>query len=264
MKSTLEQIEDIKRDGYSIDFSNVFNDAFENYKKIAVYSGIVMLVLTLVLFLLFTVLGTIFGDLKGWSENLVKILGNQNTSSVEYIILIASITFITALFTPFGAGFLKMAQYADKDQKFDFAAIFSYYKAPYVFPLISTAFILGVVSGSISYFFESVGAGFAGTAFSLFISYFTFFTIPLIVFGNLNVFSAIKSSLILVSKNPITIFGLFIIGYIGSVVGVVICVVGVFFTAVFNTSITYAAYFSIFDDEEKRDPIDSIGRSDLE
>ena len=35
MKSTLDQIEDIKKDGYSIDFSNVFNFAFENYKKIA-------------------------------------------------------------------------------------------------------------------------------------------------------------------------------------------------------------------------------------
>lgn len=264
MKSTPEQIEDIKKDGYSIDFSNVFDYAFENYKKIAVYSGIIMLILTIVFFILFTLLGTIYGDLKGWSDNLVKLLGNQDTASTEFLILTISITFITALFTPFGAGFLKMAQYADKDQKFSFSSIFSYYKPPYVFPLFSAAFILGVVSSGINYLLESLGVSYLGSALSLFISYFTFFTIPLIVFGNLSVFDAIKSSVILVSKNPLTIFGLFIIGYIGSVVGVVVCVVGIFFTAVFNTSITYAAYFSIFDDEEKRDPIDSIGRSDLE
>jgi hypothetical protein len=32
-KTAQNQIEDIKKNGYTIDFGNVFNLAFENYKK---------------------------------------------------------------------------------------------------------------------------------------------------------------------------------------------------------------------------------------
>jgi predicted PurR-regulated permease PerM len=68
----------------------------------------------------------------------------------------------------------------------------------------------------------------------------------------------------LVSKNPVTIFLLFIVGFLGSLVGLVGCCIGVIFTVVFNSSVTYSAYFSIFNEEEQQDSIDSIGRSDLE
>ena len=39
MKSTQEKIERIKTDGYDLNFGNVFEHAFENYKKIALYAG---------------------------------------------------------------------------------------------------------------------------------------------------------------------------------------------------------------------------------
>ncbi|WP_343694934.1 hypothetical protein [Flavobacterium sp.] len=262
MKSTLEQIDAIKRDGYSIDFSNVFNHAFENYKKIAIYSGVIMLILTLIFFGFFTILSAFYGNLQGLVDNYIKALGN--TVSVEYLTIMGVITFITALFTPIGAGFLKAAECADIDEKINFSTVFTYYRPKYFFHLFSLAFILGFLSILLNYSLDSLGIFYLGAALSLFISYFTFFAIPLIVFGGLNVFEAIKSSIILVSKNPITIFGLFIVAYIGAMVGIFACVVGLFFTAVFSTSVTYAAYFSIFDNEEKRDPIDSIGRSDLE
>ena len=35
IKTTQDRIEEIKKNGYTLDFGNVFNHAFENYKKIA-------------------------------------------------------------------------------------------------------------------------------------------------------------------------------------------------------------------------------------
>ena len=50
MESTLNQIEQIKKYGYTLDFSNVFNHAFENYKKIALYAGLILLILFILSF----------------------------------------------------------------------------------------------------------------------------------------------------------------------------------------------------------------------
>lgn len=264
MKSTLDQIEDIKKDGYSIDFSTVFNYAVENYKKIALYSGLIILVFSVVAGAVVMGLAVTFYGLQSISENFLENFKIQNLSYVEQIATAASIAAVTALFAPLGAGFLKMADCADKDETFNVSTIFTYYKAPYFLQLFSVAFIIGIVTNGISYFTETVGFGYLGTVVSLFVNFFTFFTIPLIIFGNLKAIDAIKSSLVLVSKNPVTIFCLFLIGYIGSLVGLVGCCVGVIFTLVFNTCVTYATYFSIFNEEEKQDSIDSIGRTDLE
>jgi hypothetical protein len=57
MPTTSEKITAIKENGYDIDFSRVFENAFENYKKIALISGIAILLFTL--FILFVVLGLI-------------------------------------------------------------------------------------------------------------------------------------------------------------------------------------------------------------
>ena len=43
-RSTQNRIEEIKKNGYILDFAKVFNHAFENYKKIALYGGLVIFV----------------------------------------------------------------------------------------------------------------------------------------------------------------------------------------------------------------------------
>ena len=42
-----ERLQDIEKNGYQLDFGNVFNHAFENYKKIALYAGLVLFVFTI-------------------------------------------------------------------------------------------------------------------------------------------------------------------------------------------------------------------------
>ena len=77
MKSTLDQIEDIRKNGYSLDFSNVFNHAFENYKKIALYAGLILLVFAIIAVFLG---GGVFVALYGvehFTEEYFKSLQNE-------------------------------------------------------------------------------------------------------------------------------------------------------------------------------------------
>jgi len=260
MKSTLDQVEAIKANGYSLDFSNVFNHAFENYKKIALYAGLIILVFSILFFIGFTfIVGAYYGA-ESLNEEFFKNLGVQKLSSVQLLASTFIISFLSALLSPFGAGFLKMADSADKDNEFNVSTIFSYYQPPYFSQLFISAFILALVGSAITNTLESLGLGILGSIISLIISFFTILTIPLIVFGNLKALDAIKSSVIVVSKNPFVLLALVITGILGSFVGVIGCCIGVVFTIAFNTSMSYAMYCAIFDIEED-DSIDSIGTS---
>ncbi|MDR7372124.1 hypothetical protein [Flavobacterium aquidurense] len=263
MKSTTDQIEDIKNHGYSLDFSTIFNHAFENYKKIALYAGLIILVFTFIFFIaLFSIVIAYFG-VESMSQDFIQSLESQKLTYIQQLFSTLAISAISGLVAPFGAGFLKMADCADKDEEFNVSTIFAYYKAPYFAQIFTASFIISLTGTAISVFFESLDLNYVGNGFSFFISYFTFFTIPLIVFGNLKALDAIKSNLIIISKNPLMIFVIFITGILGSIVGLVGCCIGIIFTIVFNTSLTYATYYSLFNMEEE-DPIDSIGQSDAE
>ena len=45
MPTTKETLENIKANGYNIDFGTVFNGAFENYKRIALNAGLAILLI---------------------------------------------------------------------------------------------------------------------------------------------------------------------------------------------------------------------------
>jgi ABC-type Fe3+ transport system permease subunit len=123
MKSTSDQIEDIKNHGYSLDFSTVFNHAFENYKKIALYSGLIILVFSFIfLFAFFSVLVAYYG-VESMSKDFFENLENQKLSYIEQLISTLGISLLSGVLAPFGAGFLKMADCADKDQEFNVSTI---------------------------------------------------------------------------------------------------------------------------------------------
>lgn len=263
MKSTLAQIENIKNNGYTIDFSRVFDHALENFKKITLYSALIILVFSFIIGIAaLGVLGYIYG-LENAAKVIEESLKPSKLTLADALISTIGVSFLTALFAPFGAGFFKMADSADKDEEFKVSNMFSYYKAPYFAQLFTATLIITMVNNAIANTLESAGFVLIGVTISIFINFFMYFTVPLIIFGNLKALDAIKGSITLVTKNPLIIFGLFIIGILGSIVGVFACVVGLLFTMVFNTSLIYAAYFGIFSKEQEEDSIDTIGQSDL-
>lgn len=264
MKSTLAQIEDIKKNGYSLDFATVFNHAFENYKKIALYSGLIILVFSILAAMAFMGIMVAYFGAGSITKDFLLDLENQHFTAIQLVIQTVAVSAIAGITAPFGAGFLKMADCADKDIEFNVSTIFSYYKAPYFGQVFIAAFVPALVGTALANFIDSFEVLYIGNVISFMVSYFMYLSIPLVVFGNLNAIDAIKSSFIVVTKNPINIFAFFIIGFIGSLIGIFACCVGIIFTVVFNSSMIYATYFGIFGINEEEDSIDSIGRSNVD
>jgi hypothetical protein len=263
MKSTLDQIEDIRKNGYSLDFSNVFNHAFENYKKIALYAGLILLVFAIIAVFLG---GGVFVALYGvehFTEEYFKSLQNEQPAGMVLIIYTLVITFVAALLSPFTAGFLKMADCADKDKEFNVSTIFSYYNSRHFSPLFISTLLISLTGGAISVAFSYLGIPVIDAFITLIITFFTSLTIPLIIFGDLNAIDAIKSSAIVVSKQPLVIALLFIVSGLASTVGLIGCCIGVVFTIPITYSVKYAIYSAIFNINDE-DSIDSIGQSDFE
>lgn len=265
MKSTLNQIEDIKKNGYSLDFATVFNHAFENYKKIALYSGLIILVLSIVFAMGFMGVMIAYFGAESITKDFFTNLENQHFTDIELLIQTVALSVFAGVTAPFGAGFLKMADSADKDIEFNVSTIFTYYKSAYFGQIFVAAFIPALIGTAIANIIDSLGIEYLGSAISFMVSYFMFLSIPLVIFGGLKGIDAIKGSLTIVSKNPLNIFAFFIVGFIGSLVGFAACCIGVIFTVVFNSSMMYATYFAIFGiQQDEEDSIDSIGKSHVD
>lgn len=263
MKSTLDQIEDIKRNGYSLDFATVFNHAFENYKKITIYSGLIILVFTIFAVMLYMGGIVIYFGAEALTKDYLTEFTTKKFTPIELLVQTLGISVLAAVIAPFTAGFLKMADCADKDIEFNVSTIFTYYKGEYFKQLFIAALIPTLIGTAIANLIKSYDIQYLGNVVTFMISYFMFLSMPLIVFGNLKGLDAIKSSIIIVTKNPINIFLFFIVGFLGSLVGLVGCCIGVIFTFVFNSSMMYATYYAIFGIEQE-ESIDSIGKYNID
>lgn len=259
-KNQKEQIEKISNYGYQLDFGTVFDGAFENYKKIALYAGLMILVFS-ILFTIIMFAGLIsyvgIEHMEEFGEKM-KQLSTMKVMPLDIAIpLNAGILLFSAITNPFFAGFLKMADCGQKGEEFHVSTMFSYYKFPYFFNIFLSAIIIGFISTCLTLASETIGLGFVGTITALIISFLTSLSIPLIVFGNLNAIDSIKYSIILVSKQPLILLGLAIVAGIGSVIGIFGFCIGIFFTLPFAYSMNYMIYKNIigFDETSEIDEI---------
>lgn len=252
MNAIQDRIEEIKTNGYELDFGTVFENAFENYKKIAIYAGLMLIVFS-VLFgaILIGILTSIFG-----LETLTNAL-EQGKLRPEILtgnfllIYTGSIILITCITSPFQAGFLKMADCGEKDEEFHVSTIFEYYKMPYLGSIFSATLIITVLSSGLSLLLQSAGIQMVGVLTSVTLSLFTYLTIPLIVFGKLNALEAITASISIILKQPFLILGLLIVAGIASIVGIIGICIGIFFTIPFVYSMSYTVYHSIIGNQDK-------------
>lgn len=248
MNSTKAVIEEIKINGYQLDFGTVFEHAFENYKKIVLYAGLMLLVFSIVLSIVFIAGLISYVGVENLEEfgNRMKQMSDSKVIPTEIEIpLNLGILLFSALINPFMAGFLKMADCGEKGEEFHIATMFSYYKLPYFFNIFIAVFIIGVSSTGLAMLLESVGYSFIGTLITTVISFLTFLMIPLIVFGNLNAIEAVNSSSIIVSKQPLVLLGLLIVAVIASIIGIFGLCIGIFFTLPFMYSMNYVIYKTI-------------------
>ncbi|WP_235890157.1 DUF2189 domain-containing protein [Flavobacterium gawalongense] len=245
IKTTKEKIEEIKNNGYQLDFGNVFNHAFENYKKIALYAGLMIFVFSILIGILIAGIVIFTFGVSVLNEKSLENLKNENFSSTFMLVYIIGAIVLSCLLSPFPAGLIKMAHCGEKDEEFHVSTILEYYKAPYFKELVIATLLISLFSTGLSALVDYTGIKIVGSLISMTVSFFTFLTIPLIIFGDLKAFDAIKSSMIIVSKQPLVLLGLVIVSIIASMVGFIGCCIGIFFTIPFMYSMYYAIYVAI-------------------
>ncbi|MDI6050053.1 hypothetical protein QLS31_09435 [Flavobacterium sp. XS2P24] len=241
IKTTQDRIEEIKKNGYTLDFGNVFNHAFENYKKIALYGGLIFFVFAILMSLFaLVVLFSIFD-----AETVLEKLKPENLSLDSMLIFSGVSLLITCLLSPFSAGLIKMAYCAERDDEFHVSTMFEYYKAPYFKELFIATFLITIVNSILSGILNYIQIPVLEVVFSVTIGLFTILMIPLIIFGKLKAVEAIQASIVIVSKQPLVILGLLVIGVIASLVGFIGCCIVIVFTIPFMYSLYYALYSEI-------------------
>ncbi len=243
MNHLQNRLEDIKKNGFQIEFETVFNHIFENYKKIAIYAGLMIFVSTIFIFFsIFILLIAYFGI-----DTVTEMLKPENLKpeniSKEFIVFYSGGAILfTCLISPFTAGFIKMAYCADNDQEFHISTFFEYYKFQYFKELFIATFLITLLNTGISTALDLAGAPLIGTLITMIISFFTLLTIPLIIFGKSNALEAIKNSIAIISKQPKTIISLTAVSMLAAIVGLIGFCIGVLFTIPF----IYALYFILY------------------
>ena len=253
-KTTQYRIEEIKKNGYDLDFGNVFNHAFENYKKIALYAGLIIFVFFVLLCILaFGILIAIFGAPAIVDFLKPENLQTENISITTLLIISGASALISCLLSPFPAGLIKMAYCAERDEEFHVSTMFEFYKAPYFKELFVATFLVSLTSSIVSTIINYAQIPALGFVVTVTVSLFTIMLIPLIIFGKLKAVEAIQTSILVVSKQPLVLLGLIVIGSIGVMVGFIGCCIGIFFTLPFIYSLYYAIYSEIigFESEDE-------------
>lgn len=249
MESVKNRVLAIQKNGYDIDFGRVFENAFENYKKIALIAGITILLFSIVILLIgfsSIVLYRGFGNLTDTIANL-KL---QNFTIIPILIFVTIISIISGLLSPITAGILKMAHCASKNNEFSVGTVFDYYGNSHFKDLFLATFCISIWTTSISLLLDYFNIQYLGLFITYGISFFSFLTIPFIIFGNFNAFDAIKASFIVVYNQFFILLGLLIVSTLMVCMGLIGFCIGIFFTLPF----IYSMYYSIY--------IDSIGIKD--
>lgn len=271
MKSTLDKVQEIKKNNYHLDIGEVISQTFENYKKIALLSGGVLLLLTIVLIVAVAGIGMVLGLALTFGDYLTEYgVGKLSATFLLMNLVISVIAY--ALLAPIGAGIIQIAHNAETNRDFDFSTAFMHYKTRHFKQLFLAMALITLTSSGINtlvqlshlYFFDTtliLGLTFVSFFFAILIPMLTLLTIPYIIFGNLDAVNAIKASITTVSKRFWVILLLMIIFIICAMLGVFALCVGIFFTIPIHFSAQYIIYRNAIPMEEK-DELEEIGSSE--
>jgi len=253
MESAKNRILEIKEKGYDIDFGRIFENSFENYKKIALIAGITILLVTILIMAIAVGLFAIFWGFSSMTDTLAD-LKLENFSVLHILIYVTVLSLISGFASPITAGMLKMAHNAAKNEEFSVGTAFEYYSSSHFKELFLATFCISIWTIGITTLLDYLGIRFVRAILTYIISFFTFLTLPLIIFGNLNALEAIKGSFTVVSKQFFILLGLLIVSFIFAFLGLIGFCIGIFFTIPFIYSMYYCIYsdsIGIIDEESE-------------
>ncbi len=246
MENSRRRIQEIKENGYELDFSNAFNPAFEIYKKIAGSAGAVMLLIVIVLLIMVFIGIFAFMGLDSIGENMRNF--SPVNLSLPFLLLYCVLVFAGSIFSILlTAGLLQMAYNAFHNLDFSMGTVLEHFKSGATKELVIGGIIIAVPNLIQILLFEYITLSFIGSIISMLIGLFTFLMVPLIIFGKLKASDAVMGSIHVLLKNFLMIFLLLIVSYILALVGMIACGIGVVFTIPFMYAMITSIYLNIFE-----------------
>ena len=257
--TTKEKLEEIRKDGYNLEFGDILSQTFNNYQKIVWITGAGLLLLGLVFFGIVIGLAGLFIGLDAFGRDMADFQ-IQNFSTAGIMVTLIGGVIAVALIKPFYAGILRVAHHANVRKEFDFSTLFYYYKSEYLKEIVLSGIIIGIFSNGISTALEVSGIPFVGALISYLILLLMLFTTPLIIFGNLKAFEAIQGSLMLISRNFFVILALMLLAVVLAMFGIIAFCIGILFSTPIIYSMQYVIYENAVGIEDKNE-LDDIGNS---
>ncbi len=259
--NTKIEIQTIIDKGFELNFGDIFNKSFENYKKIALISGLVFIVLTIIFAILGLGVATTFYGIASFTDVMTNFkIQNFTTSAI--IVYIISVVIISGLIAPIYAGLIKIADCAHQNKDFSIATAFTYYQSAYFKPIFISSLIITLITTTISTLTQLIGYQFIGVFVVYIISFFSFLHIPFIIFGNLTAVESILASFNTVKQQIPVLLGLLIVSVLAICLGFFGLCIGIFFTIPFMFSLYYVIYFEIFGVNNLNE-IDEIGSIEI-
>lgn len=242
-------LEDLKNNGYELDFSTVFNKSFDHFKKMALISGIGLFLLTLLFMLFFGIAVFGFAGIS-WVTDSKNAFDVRHFEPLELFFYWLVTTIISVVGFPISAGFIQMARDASRNIPLSLGTIFKYYAHPKTAHLLMAGALVGGFNNLLSTLLNYVDWQVFGILTSFVISFLTLLTVPLIILDNQPFMQAIEGSIQIIFKQLILILGLWLISIMVAVCGIFGLCVGIFFTIPFLYALQYTLYAEIIGDPE--------------
>lgn len=257
MESTQERLNEIKQKGYNLEFGDVFNESLEIYKKVLWIAGLAFLILMIIMGALTAGVMTIFFGASNFMSNITQF-GLLSMSPAYLVISLIIGILVTIAISPLYAGIVQVCHNAQTNKHYDFNTVFIHYKSVYLKDIAISALLISLISGVATDLVMFLGFQFTGTLITYFFQFITLFTIPFIIFGNLNAMSAIQASILIVFKKFWIIFALMLVAIIMAMLGLIAICIGILFTLPIIYTTQYAIYRNVIGVDE-HDELDEIG-----
>lgn len=266
MKANLKFYEKSLKEGYQLDFGQIIEKSFDNFKLTWGVGGVAVLIFIVVsmvlggLISIFTLGANIFTDFVAIQE----IQNNPGDFYTWEKILITSLasSLVTGLIYPLTAGMYKIIYLANKKGVASFEGLFDFYSSTKTKDLIIAGILISFVTQLLNYTFLKLDSQFIGFFVQIFISLIFMFVVNIIIFCDRNFSNAMSESVSLFLKNPLIIFGLMIVAGIFALIGLIALCIGIVFTFFFIFIINYFIFDSIAQIEDETNEIDLIGQEE--
>ncbi len=266
MKANLKAYQKSLTNGYDLDFGQVIEKSFDNYKITWGIGALAILILGVVVLVLGSITTMLIFGFEMFTDLTIAQEIQEDPAGFytwdKILVATAINSLIAGLAYPYSAGIYKMIFQAKKDGKATIKGLFDYYSSVHTKDLVFAGILIAVITNLINYTFLLMSLNWLGFIFQLIIGLLFIFVVNIIIFCEKSFLEALSDSVTLVLKNPLNIIGLALVAIIFALLGVVGCGIGVVFTFIYIYINNYFMFDSIASIEDEASEIDFIGQDE--